>query len=149
MLSLIYNLSSTTCLFFRSENLAVESERMRGHYPQAGTFLLNLMIQHSRVLCVKKTLCNRPVLNSDTVSRARFSKVSVTFRARGHIWRMVVCVLALNKSILILYLIIFENIKTLSLNVNTANIKQPSGPSITWTFEKPDSQVRIKVELLF
>ena len=41
---------------------------------------------------------------------------------------MKVSVLALKKSILILYQIIFKNIKTLSLNVNTANIKQPSGP---------------------
>ena len=127
MLSLIYSLFSTTCLFFRSENLTVESERMRGHYPQVGTLLFSLMIQHSRALCVKKSCVAVLFWTQISWARARFSKVSETFRARGHIWRMVVCVLALNKSILILYLIIFKNIKTLSLNVNTENIKQPSG----------------------
>ena len=58
--------------FFRSENLTVESERMRGYYPQVGTLLLSLMIQHSRVLCVKKKLCSRPVLNSDIVVMCPF-----------------------------------------------------------------------------
>ena len=58
--------------FFRSENSTVQSERMRGHYPQVGTLLLSLMIQHSRVFCVKKKLCNRPGLNSDIVVTCPF-----------------------------------------------------------------------------
>ena len=58
--------------FSRSENLTVESERMRGHYPQVGTLLLSLMIQYSRALRVKKKLCSRPVLNSDIVVTCPF-----------------------------------------------------------------------------
>ena len=88
--------------FFRSENLTVESERMRGHYPQVGTLLLSLMIQYSRALRVKKKLCSRPVLNSDIVVTCPFLESIANF--------FLVCVLALKKAILILYLIIFKNI---------------------------------------
>ena len=45
---------------------------MRGHYPQVGSLLLSLMIQHSRALCVKMKSCSRPVLNSDIVVTCLF-----------------------------------------------------------------------------
>ena len=65
--------------FSRSENLTVESERMRGHYPQVGTLLLSLMIQYSRALRVKKKFCSRPVFNSNTVVTGPFLESIANF----------------------------------------------------------------------
>ena len=65
--------------FSRSENLTVESERMRGHYPQVGTLLLSLMIQYSKALRVKNKFCSSPVSNSNTVVTGPFLESITNF----------------------------------------------------------------------